>query len=150
LYSKLEEIRVGYEEKKKNKECGELCYIYISYLKTSIVTGNPYYKIDFYDKRDRYSDWGGEGEWSFLYVYSYFLKIREHIKSVVHSQNIIKLYEVEPIIYELGERFHEESKQLLFMLFMYGLEENRATTYDKISIYLGEYMDRAELFSKDG
>lgn len=54
LFEKFQDILMLYQSHEEHNMCGELEYIYISYLRSSILKGDPYYRIDFYDDNDRY------------------------------------------------------------------------------------------------
>lgn len=128
-------------------QVGPMEYLYLSFMWTSVLLDIPHYRIDMYDGKGRCALQECAVEWNCEYIFQYFQMIKEELRNEFSSQNRVKGYEMEVVIFETAERF----KQLVNELLPEAVKELVPRFKDiyglsgRIKIYLGEFLDKAEL-----
>jgi len=97
----------------QNKKVEDLAWIYISFLRSSVLDNYPAYRIDFYDHRDCLAEVECDGEWEFDFVFSHYHKIKEEVFFRFKKQTRVKLYEADSLLIPLFEQFHELAKEYI-------------------------------------
>lgn len=134
----------------ENDEKGEICYIYFSLLRTSILQGKGEFRIDFYDKR-----WFLDKEecsininLDFLYVTLFELKDLLKDKKNIYGRTISDI-DIDGIILEEGDKYHllacEFLKDIILNKFISLNSFIEMKKSSSIKILIGEFMDSSEV-----
>ncbi len=135
-----------YWEKKEEGETGGLENIYLSFLRTGILDGGPWYRIDLYDARDRVS----EAECSENLKLSRILKpIKEgmrRIREEWEKQAKVNFSEWDALAYQMAERYKPFIENVLERAVTELLKERGKEWLgeQETEFWIGEFLDRAE------
>ncbi len=129
----------------ENKRNGALEWVYISYLRSGILLHSACYRIDCYDCRDRISNEECAGTWDFSYIHKPFLEAVDKLKTEFGRQSRVKKYELDALVFDLGERFFLLAKE-----FIPSVAEEWTKEYgrkylwgQRVSFMAGEFLDHA-------
>lgn len=144
------EITGVYERYKKMEDSGKvdaLEWIYISFLRTSLLDHSPCYRIDFYDSRGYISDIECAGSWDCDVVFSYYYNIMEEIAERLKIKTILKIYEANDIVNDLISYFLKISAQLITELIHSTNSDfaKMATSKNSIKVMLGDFLNDSEI-----
>lgn len=130
----------------KNKSCRELAWVYVSWLRSSILTYMPCMRIDCYDSDGRISDSECAGYWEFSYIWENFHEICRGLKREFQLQTKVKEYELDDMILELAERFYKLIREFMPSVLQQWLEQfgNQTLGGQNVTFMAGEFLDRAE------
>ncbi len=106
LASLVTDIYNNYQCLYEKKKVGTLEWIYLSFLRSSMLDFYPAYRLDFYDERGCLSEVECCGDFKFDIVFLEFYAIQEKVESKFKQQNRVKAYEGDEFLAELYERFH--------------------------------------------
>lgn len=90
----------------------ELHYVYLSFLRTSILCHIPWYRLDAYDSRDCISDVECGERWDIPEISSCLYSIVNKIQIEFSRQSRVKEYELDEITYQLAEQYYKECKSM--------------------------------------
>lgn len=125
---------------------GPLSFSYLSFLRSGILDGGPWLRMDYYDSRGRASDveCGGcpDGFPAFPYLDKGFREIRE----LFAGQSQAGAYLADPILYDLADRYSEEMEPLVLESLFTLIEEEGERWYGSgdVRFFAGDFLDRAE------
>lgn len=121
---------------------GPLSFSYLSFLRSGILDGGPWLRMDYYDSRGRASDveCGGcpDGFPAFPYLDKGFREIRE----LFAGQSQAGAYLADPILYDLADRYSEEIEPLVL--------ESLFTLIEGFSLVLPRGFARLDEGEKEG
>ena len=145
-------IRMGsvmeqYQRQQEAGENGPLRWVYLSFLRSSVLDGAPCYRLDFYDERNQISEQECAGAWEFEYVFRHMKEIHHQLQIEFRSQTRVKECELDAVIYYLAERFKKEAEKLIPELLSKFLGEYGADMFgdETVDFMLGELFDKSEL-----
>ncbi|MCI9584316.1 hypothetical protein D3Z50_03545 [Clostridiaceae bacterium] len=133
-----------YASLEREKAVGELKYIYVSFLRTSIIAGSPNYRLDFYDDRNRCSLIECSEEWNFNYIFDFLKHIDNSLKKMFKEQTRVPEYELDNIIFELAEHYRKISDKKIDSVIKYMIEnrEEHIAFNHTVKIYIGDFLDK--------
>lgn len=128
---------------------GHIKYIYISFLRTSIMDNTCTYRLDAYDekwfldKEECYSLWTP----NFIYdsLFNHMEKLEEKVK---HYGRAITLMDIEKIKFFEAEKYHILTLEFVREILPRLLESSVFKDMEKaedLCIIMGEYMDKGEV-----
>lgn len=137
-----------YEDKKASGEIGELKYVFFSFLRTGIVRTGTWYRVDYYDMRERISlvECGSKLELS--EILSPWYESTYKLRKIFGKQTRVKEYELDYMLYQMAERYQPLVACLLEDAVRESLNERGRTWFgeERVEFWQGEYMDKARCF----
>lgn len=142
----LENLCCKYKQLQELGELEEMRYVYISFLRSSILDQAGWYQMDAYDTRGLASLKECAEKWDFICITSEMYEIVNLIQAEFKKQTFVKEYEIDYIQYHLAERFHQEYKDFIYEILERVLYENGKKLFDYNHVYfmLGEYLDKSQ------
>lgn len=120
---------------------GELCYGYLSYLRSGVLKKSDWFRMDYYDSRNCASiiECGGSLEGADI-LFARFNQCTDEIISMLASQSRVKPYMADRIIYQLADRYYKEIEPLILESFHRVIEEEGKALYNTLTVtfYTGE------------
>ena len=122
-------------------------WVYLSFLRSSVLHGVPCYRIDFYDERDQISEQECAGAWEFEYVFQHLKDIYHQLQVEFSHQSRVKECELDAVVYHLAERFKKEAEKLIPEIVRSFMEEYGTDFFgeESVNFRLGELFDKSEL-----
>lgn len=141
-------IRLGdkYQELCDSGLTGTLCYGYLSFLRSGIINQTNWFRMDYYDSRDRISQIECGDRLEIISILKTFNNCTNEIRSIFKAQTLVKEYKADKIIIQMAEQFCVELRPLLLDAFYQVLEEEGSDLYDKLTLkfFMGELFSQAE------
>ncbi len=135
-----------YKLLQEKEETEELRYVYLSFLRTSILCHTPWYRLDAYDSRDCISDVECGESWDFSEVSSRFYSGMEILQAEFAKQSRVKEYELDGIIYQLAEQYQQEYKDMFTEILEQILKEKEKKLLGekRVDFMMGELFGRTD------
>lgn len=126
---------------------GSLEWIYISFLRTSLVDRSSCYRIDFYDSRGCLSEIECAGSWDCDIVFNFYYDILGEIEERAKKKTILKIYEATNVVNDLASYFRQLSDQLITEIIqsMHTDFTKMVTGKNSIKVMMGDFLDDSEL-----
>ncbi|MCT4509032.1 MAG: hypothetical protein N4A48_09790 [Tepidibacter sp.] len=134
-------------------EKGDIKYIYISFLRTSIIENKSFYRIETYDenwfldKKECFSLWNSD----FIFT-SLFNHMKDLEQKKVDYFSKITSMDIDRIKFLESTKYHVLAVEFIKNLIFNFLENSKYKEMDKtndICILAGEYMDQSEILYKE-
>lgn len=137
----LKKLESEYQKLKETGMTGELCYGYLSFLRSGILGQTCWYRMDYYDSRDRISDIECGDTLEVSQALKRFYQAADAIKSLFSSQTRVNAYRSDKVIYQMAERFRAKLEPLLIEAFAQVLAEGGAGVKDSLTVkfFEGEF-----------
>ena len=149
IISKFKEVCNKAKNMQEENLKNEIKYIYISYLRTSLIVNSGYYRIDLYDDKwflDK-EECATDIDLSFIYE-----PLFEHEKELKEKRKeyglTITEKDIEKIKLKEGDKYHRVGVKILRSMvndFVECDDYKKMNKNDEISIFAGEYIDEAVL-----
>lgn len=146
LGNSLEALCKKYKCLQEEGKTGELRYVYLSFLRSGILCHTPWYRLDAYDSRDCISDVECTESWDFLDISHCLYSGAEKLKAEFHKQSRVKEYELDEIIFQLAEKFHQKTKGIFCEILEAILKEKGTMLLEDccVDFMMGELFDKSE------
>ena len=150
LADQISPVMEQYKAQQEGEENGSLRWVYLSFLRSSVLDGAPCYRIDFYDERDQISEQECAGGWDFEYMFQHLKDIYHQLQIEFSQQSRVKMYELDAVVYYLAERFQKEAEKLIPEIVRSFMEEYGTDFFgeEPIKFRLGELFDKSELIAE--
>lgn len=139
-----------YQKAENAGETGPLEWIWLSFLRSSLLDGAPCYRIDLYDAKGRLSEGEYAEMWDYSYVFQPYYEIEKKIMDLAERQNRLKPCEINDILSRISESFRKTADRQIIQIF-HSIHLDLvpvAAEGQSLKIMLGDYMDEAELIDE--
>lgn len=143
----LEAITQGLESYQKLEtegNVGVLSYVYVSFLRTSILFDVPGYRLDFYDEKNRISLVECAFAWEFNYIFRYLKNIKIELSKLFEKQTRVPGYELDYILYDWAEVYKKLADKKIEPILRFILEQEgvRLLSGKSVKFFRGDFFDR--------
>jgi len=139
LSIQIEKMLVGYPACQQTTGKGDLQFIYISFLRSSVMDSFPFYRIDFYDERQFQDLVEYCGHWNIAAVADVIYNTRPKPKKGVSSINLDWEIAIENVWAEEFEIMHNRLAPMVSEITRQALSNHR-DRLDRVKIWFGEYL----------
>ncbi len=150
LRQAIETVCRKYQKAEEAGETGPLEWIWLSFLRSSLLDGAPCYRIDLYDARERLSEREYAEMWDYTHVFKSYYEIERKIMDMAERQNRLQPCEINNILSSISESFREVADQQIIQILrsIHFDFAHMATKGHSLKIMLGDYMDEALLIDE--
>lgn len=143
----LKKLGVKYHRLQDSGETGSLCYGYLSFLHSGILKQTDWYRMDYYDARDRISETECGEKLEVIHILKTFHQCTDEIRNLFASQARVKVHRADSILYQMAERFRAELDPLILESFHQVLAEDGSDLYGKLTLkfFMGDLFSGVEL-----
>ncbi|WP_338555020.1 hypothetical protein [Paenibacillus sp. KS-LC4] len=150
----FEALCVRAAELQAAEEQGKLKYIYISYLRTSIMEGHCTYRMDAYDERWLMDTSGCTASWEPAFLFApMFERVKRLEPEIVAYARKVTLMDLDDIRQLEAEKCHTLAVEFVRGQMEKLIELEAFTALAKAegwAIAMGEYRDQTEILAEDG
>ena len=124
----------------------ELNYVYLSFLRTSILCHMPWYRLDAYDSRDCISDVECGESWDIPEISSCLYSVVDKLEVEFSKQSRVKEYELNEIIYQLAEQYYKECKSMFAEILEKILNDKgeKILGEKRVNFMMGEFLGKTD------
>ncbi len=143
----VKQLCLKYKDFQLSEKTEQMRYVYLSFLRSSILDRRKWFRLDAYDFRNRASIIECSVSWEFEEMTNCMYTIVDVIRQEFKKQTIVKEYELDAIQYKLAEQIYAEYNQLIpeileRVLMNAGIELFGDNCVDFLS---GEFLDKSQL-----
>ena len=138
LLQAIESAGRKYQKAENAGETGPLEWIWLSFLRSSLLDDAPCYRIDLYDAKGRLSEGEYAEMWDYSYVFQPYYEIEKKIMDLNDILSRISVSFRKTADRQIIQIFHSIHLELVPM----------AAEGKSLKIMLGDYMDEAELIDE--
>lgn len=130
----------------KNGENDSLSWVYISYLRSGILTHGTCFQIDGYDCRNRISSVECSLLWEYSYIWVAYYSVCNEVAKEFERQTAVKKYELDFLLFELAERFYNIAQEQFPAIVKKWLKEygDQSINGQKVTFMVGEFLSQAK------
>lgn len=145
----LRRLENKYQKLQASKVTGELCYGYLSFLRSGILNKSDWYRMDYYDARDNISEIECGEKLDATLILNMFNHYTDEIRDEFASQTLVREYVADKIIYQMAEQFCSYLEPLLLEAFYRVLAEEGASLYHTLNVkfFVGEFFAQTKQVS---
>lgn len=137
-------LNLLYRNLQKKDMVGDMEFIYLSFLRSAILTNNAVYQIDVYDRKGRSSTVECACRWECIEIFQGFHNLKRDIEIKFRKQKKIREYILDKRLIELGETMHEFARPIIAEAIKQ-LAEDELLWGDKLPvIMIGEFLDKSD------
>ncbi len=135
-----------YRKKMEEGETGEPENLYLSFLRTGILDGGSWYRLDLYDARDRISEVECWDNLKLSRILKSMKEGMERIQKEWGKQAKVGAFEWDPLAYQLAERYRPLMEEVLESAVTELLKKRGKEWFGEqaAEFWMGEFLDRAE------
>lgn len=135
-----------YEEMREEGETGEPEYIYLSFLRTGILDGGSWYRLDLYDARDRISETECSDSLKLSRILKPMQEGMQRLREEWGEQAKVNLCEWDAMAYQLAERYKPLVEDVLGRAVVELLKKRGEEWFGEqtMEFWIGEFLDRSK------
>ncbi|MFW6678947.1 hypothetical protein ACOAOT_14945 [Lacrimispora sp. AGF001] len=137
-------LNLLYINLQKQDLVGDMEFIYLSFLRSAILTNSDVYQLNVYDRKGRSSTVECVCRWDCIEIFQGFYNLKRNIETRFRKQMKINEYVLDKRLIELGETMNEIAKPFIIDAIKQ-LAEDEYLWEDKLPvIMIGEFLDKSD------
>lgn len=144
ISEKIKTVKGKFKQLQLDKQVSEPQYVQFSFLRSSVLLRDCWYRIDLYDKNWQISEVECCEKWQPDFLDEKLRDAEKVFDENFRKQSVVGMYSCEQILLQMAEKLH-----LLFLSFLPELFQQMSAQYlyifsEPIGVYSGEFLDKSE------